>query len=198
MTKTVVVWRHGQTDYNVARRFQGQSDIALNAVGLEQAERATVALAELHPDIIVSSDLLRAAATADQLAERVGLTVSRDARLRETSFGDWEGLTRDEIARTWPDELHAWISGADTRPPRGETRTESGHRVARAITDIVTGTDAESIVIVAHGAVLRAASEELLGMTGTGRLAVLGNCGHSEFGFTGDTWVLRHWGTAAV
>ncbi|NNV09065.1 histidine phosphatase family protein, partial [Geobacillus sp. MMMUD3] len=47
-------------------------------------------------------------------------------------------------------------------------------------------------------AVLRAASEELLGMSGTGRLAVLGNCGHGEFGFTGDAWVLRHWGTAAV
>lgn len=195
MTRTVVFWRHGQTDYNLAGRFQGQSDIPLNAVGEDQAARAAADLAELGPGLIVSSDLVRAQATADALASRVGLSVGRDARLRETSFGDWEGLTRDEITQSWPDELHTWLSGADTRPPGGETRTESAHRVAAAITDIVTGSDAEVIVIVAHGAVLRGAAEELLEMTGTGRLAVLGNCGHGEFGFTGDRWVLRHWGT---
>lgn len=196
MTKTVIVWRHGQTDFNLQRRFQGQSDIPLNAVGLDQAERAAAVLAARSPDLIVSSDLLRAAVTADALAARLETSVERDPRLREMAFGEWEGLTREEIAAVWPEELHKWVTGGDPKPPGGETRSESSLRVARAITDIVTTSDAESIAIVAHGAVLRGAAEILLDMTGTGRLAVLANCGHGEFGFTGDTWVLRNWGEA--
>lgn len=195
MTKTVIFWRHGQTDYNVEGRFQGQSDIPLNQVGQTQAAQAASYLSELRPGLIVSSDLSRAADTADELGSLVNVDVTRDHRLRETAFGEWEGRTRDEISATWPHELEQWLSGADMNPPGGEARTESGHRVASAITDIVEHSEAETIAIVAHGAVLRAAAELLLGMDGPGRLAVLGNCGHGEFGFTGSNWVLRSWGT---
>ncbi|RBP64278.1 putative phosphoglycerate mutase [Brevibacterium sanguinis] len=195
MTQTVIFWRHGQTDYNVERRFQGQTDIPLNDLGHRQARSAAAYLSELAPEVIVSSDLSRAAVTADHLGELLGITPDRDARLRESAFGDWEGLTRDEIVATWPDELEDWVAGADMRPPGGESRSESGRRVADAIADIVTGTEAATIAIVAHGAVLRAAAEILLDMSGAGRLAVLGNCGHGEFGFTGTNWVLRSWGT---
>ncbi len=195
MTKTVIFWRHGQTDYNVERRFQGQSDIPLNDLGHRQAEAAAAYLSELAPEVVVSSDLSRAAVTADHLAARLGLTVTRDRRLRESAFGEWEGLTRDEILETWAEELHDWVAGADTRPPGGESRSESGRRVADAITEIVRDSDAATIAIVAHGAVLRAAAEILLDMSGSGRLAVLGNCGHGEFGCTGGNWVLRSWGT---
>ncbi|WP_231447264.1 histidine phosphatase family protein [Brevibacterium zhoupengii] len=195
MTKTVIVWRHGQTDYNVERRFQGQSDIPLNELGRTQAAQAASYLSELAPELIVSSDLSRAADTADELASRLNIQVTRDHRLRETAFGQWEGHTRDELSATWPDALEQWLSGADMNPPGGESRSESGQRVASAITEIVNGTQAQTIVIVAHGAVLRAAAELLLGMDGPGRLAVLGNCGHGEFAFTGINWILRSWGT---
>lgn len=195
MTRTVIFWRHGQTDYNVERRFQGQSDIPLNEVGRTQAAQAASYLSELRPGSIVSSDLSRAADTADELASLLNVDVTRDERLRETAFGQWEGRTRDEIRGSWPHELEQWLSGADMNPPGGESRSESGRRVASAITDIVDHSEAETIAIVAHGAVLRAAAELLLGMDGPGRLAVLGNCGHGEFGFTGSNWVLRSWGT---
>lgn len=194
MTKTVVFWRHGQTDYNVERRFQGQTDIPLNDLGRTQAAQAASYLSDLKPDVIVSSDLSRAADTADELAALLKVDASRDARLRETAFGQWEGHTRDEIAAIWPDELDHWLSGADIHPPGGESRSESGRRVASAITEIVVGAHAETLAIVAHGAVLRAAAELLLGMNGPGRLAVLGNCGHGQFGVTGADWILRSWG----
>lgn len=195
MTKTVIFWRHGQTDYNVERRFQGQTDIPLNAVGRTQAAQAAGYLSRLQPELITSSDLSRAADTADELAALLDIDVARDQRLRETAFGYWEGHTRDEIAASWPRELEQWLSGADMNPPGGESRSESGRRVASAIAEIVAGSEAQTIAIVAHGAVLRGAAEHLLGMDGPGRLAVLGNCGHGEFGFTGTNWVLRSWGT---
>lgn len=197
MTKTVLFWRHGQTDFNVAGRFQGQSDVPLNDTGRAQADLVARRLAELGPELIVSSDLSRAAATADSLASLVALEPVRDERLRETAFGDWEGSTRAEVAETWPDELAEWAAGADIAPPGGESRTQSGRRVADAITDIVQSAEASTIAVVAHGAVLRAAAEILLEMNGTGRLGVLRNCGHGEFGYTGDQWVLRSWGTVS-
>lgn len=195
MTRTVIFWRHGQTDYNVERRFQGQSDIPLNTLGRTQAAQAASYLSTLQPELIVSSDLSRAADTAEELASLLNIGVTHDERLRETAFGQWEGHTRDELNASWPEELEQWLSGADMNPPGGESRSESGRRVASAITDVIDGSEAQTIAIVAHGAVLRAAAELLLGMDGSGRLAVLGNCGHGEFGFTGTNWVLRSWGT---
>ncbi|WP_209325156.1 histidine phosphatase family protein [Brevibacterium renqingii] len=197
MTKTVLFWRHGQTDFNVEGRFQGQSDVPLNDVGRAQAEDAARGLVDLGPELIVSSDLSRAAETADSLARLTCVEPVRDKRLREAAFGEWEGSTRAEVAATWSAELSEWAAGADIAPPGGESRSESGRRVAAAITDIVESTAAETVAIVAHGAVLRGAAEIFLGLRGTGRIGVLRNCAHGEFGYTGGAWVLRSWGAVA-
>ncbi|HJA61941.1 MAG TPA: histidine phosphatase family protein [Candidatus Brevibacterium intestinavium] len=193
MTKTVLFWRHGQTDFNVEGRFQGQSDVPLNDTGRSQAEDAARRLVAFEPGLIVSSDLSRAAETADSLARLAGLEPVRDERLRESAFGEWEGSTRAEVAATWPAELADWASGVDVAPPGGESRSQSGRRVASAITDIVESSSAETIVIVAHGAVLRGAAEILLELGGAGRIGVLGNCGYGEFRYTGNGWVLSSW-----
>ena len=100
---TVLLWRHGQTDYNASGKLQGQVDIALNEIGRAQAVAAAEVLMRVEPARIVSSDLSRAHATAQTLAERVGVPVHLDERLRERGFGQWEGLTHPEIAEQWPE-----------------------------------------------------------------------------------------------
>ena len=104
----LIIWRHGNTDWNAGDRVQGQSDSPLNARGRDQAAAAAPLLAALRPDAIVSSDLSRAADTAGALAAVTGLPVSFDARLRERHFGIWQGLTLDEIAERYPTEYAAW------------------------------------------------------------------------------------------
>ncbi len=87
----IYVVRHGQTDWNVVRRTQGQTNIPLNDVGREQAKALTPYLSTLPIDVIVSSDLARAAETADIINQTLQKPCSRDARLREINYGEWEG-----------------------------------------------------------------------------------------------------------
>ena len=98
----LIVWRHGNTDWNAGNRVQGQTDIPLNELGREQAAAAAAMLAALKPDAIVASDLQRAARTAAALAALTGLPVRTDARLRERYFGQWQGLTMTEVADPVP------------------------------------------------------------------------------------------------
>src|SRR5690554_5843062 len=128
--RTVVLWRHGRTEYNAAGRLQGQVDIALDEVGRWQAQQAAHDLAERHSPIrIVSSGLSRAVATAQALAEAVGVQVETDVRLRERGFGDWEGLSAEEISSRWPDEYAVWRAGHDPRRDGAETRLEVAERM---------------------------------------------------------------------
>jgi len=92
----IVLWRHGQTDWNINNRFQGHSDIPLNEVGVYQAQRAAQLLAGMKPTGIISSDLQRASATAQALSDLVRLPVEIDKDLRETNGGHWEGKTGEE------------------------------------------------------------------------------------------------------
>ena len=98
----LVLWRHGQTRWNAERRFQGQSDVRLDAIGDHQAQRAARLLASLRPYAIYSSDLMRAVGTADRLAELTGVAVRLDKDLRERHGGSWEGLTDVEIRTRSP------------------------------------------------------------------------------------------------
>jgi broad specificity phosphatase PhoE len=155
----LVLWRHGQTEFNAERRFQGQRDVPLNAIGRAQAKRAARHLATLEPTELWSSDLTRAVATAGYLARLTGLEVSQDKDLRERHGGAWEGLTIEEIRERYPDDLAAW------EPPGGETLEAVAERTAAALARIAAGAAPGSLVVVTgHGASLTWGMSRLLGL----------------------------------
>jgi glucosyl-3-phosphoglycerate phosphatase len=187
-----VLWRHGQTVWNAERRFQGQSDIRLDATGQAQAERAARLLAALRPDLIVSSDLSRAAQTAAPLARLTGLDVTLDKDLRERHGGRWEGLTDTEIRTQYPAEHAAWS------PPDGEPSAVVADRVASVLHRIAeVAAERENAepglaVVVSHGAALRLGMSRLLGMPDElfSVLGPLSNCSWSVLGRRHGRWRL--------
>lgn len=185
----LVLWRHGQTTYNAERRFQGQSDVPLNEVGLAQAEEAAPYLAALKPDAIFASDLSRAATTASTLARLTGLQVQLDKDLRERGAGSWEGLTAVEIAERFPEEYAAWA------PPDGETSAAVADRAEAAmhrIADSLTG--GGLAVVVGHGGCLSFGAARLLGIGDELRaLGPFGNCRWSVLSRRFGKWrLLEH------
>jgi broad specificity phosphatase PhoE len=188
----LVLLRHGQTLWNLEHRFQGQTDIPLDETGLAQAERAARLLAALNPDLIVSSDLQRATATAAPLARLTELEVAVDKDLRERSGGCWEGLTDTEIAQGWPAERASWT------PPDGEPSAAVADRVAVALGRVAQRLEAgggELAVVVSHGAALRLGMARLLGLPDE-HFPVLGplnNCSWSVLGTRSGRWrILEH------
>ena len=188
----LVLWRHGQTAWNAERRFQGQSDIGLDDTGRAQAERAARLLAGLRPDLIVSSDLSRAASTAAPLARLTGLDVVLDKDLRERHGGCWEGLTDTEIRTRYPVEHATW------EPPEGEPTIVVAERVAAAlhrIAGLLASDDGASglAVVVSHGAALRLGMSRLLGLPDdlSDALGPLSNCSWSVLGRRRDRWRLH-------
>lgn len=180
--RRIVVWRHGRTPWNAEQRFQGQTDVPLDSVGLAQAARAAKALARLHPHRIVSSDLSRARSTADALAALTGLPVHEDPRFRETFAGEWQGLTRTELEERFGDELLLWSAGAGVRPGGGETRREVADRMVEAIGVALSEVGAgQTLVVATHGGAARAAIGALLGLPPEhwAALGVLTNCAWS-------------------
>lgn len=163
--RRVVLWRHGRTSWNLEGRFQGSTDVPLDEVGALQAERAARDLATLRPDRIVSSDLARARATAQTLADLVGLTVETDEALRETYAGHWQGLVRPDIIARDEDEFARWAAGEDVRAGGGESRTEVAARVSDAVRRHAAGLPAGgTLVIATHGGAARSGMGALLGL----------------------------------
>ena len=115
----IIAIRHGETDWNVATRIQGSTDIALNAKGHWQAARVADALREEHIDAVYSSDLSRAFMTASAIAAHHGQAVRTDVGLRERRFGHFEGLSWHEIETQYPDDAVAWRSRVPTFLPSG-------------------------------------------------------------------------------
>jgi alpha-ribazole phosphatase len=151
MTKLILV-RHGQTDWNREGRYQGQSDPPLNLTGRQQAQLLADKLADRPLDAIYSSDLRRATETAQIIAQRHGLPVRQDQRLREINQGEWEGLRVSEIITRYP---QIWAVGQhdplQMRAPGGEAPAEVAERVWAAISDIARVHPAGAVLIVSHG-----------------------------------------------
>ncbi|MFT2014788.1 histidine phosphatase family protein [Streptomyces sp. 796.1] len=163
--RRVVLWRHGQTAWNLERRFQGSTDIELTATGLAQARRAARLLAALKPDAIIASDLRRAAATAAELAAVTGLDVMHDAALRETYAGVWQGLTHDEIMARYGDEYAAWKRGEPVRRGGGELETEVADRAAPLVQAMAEKLPEDgTLVVVSHGGTIRTTIGRLIGL----------------------------------
>lgn len=165
MTRTLLLWRHGRTAYNLEARLQGQVDIPLDEVGHWQARTAATRLAARHrPVRVVASDLSRAAQTAAHLGRLCDVEVETDARLRERSFGLWEGLTGQEIEARWPEEFRVWRAWGDPTGVEAESRAQVAARAAAAVADHVASAPAGGdLVIVSHGAAIGSLVAELLG-----------------------------------
>ncbi len=149
--------RHGQTDWNLNRRFQGQSDVPLNQTGARQAEQVAARLSTEKIDLIYSSDLSRAVETAE-IIRRSGFQpdLQTDTRLREVNFGDWEGLSYNEIKEKYPDSLATWERDVySSSPPNGETLEDLTKRVQSFLGDVIQKHDDQTITVVAHGGVLQ-------------------------------------------
>jgi probable phosphoglycerate mutase len=158
----VVLWRHGQTDWNVENRFQGHSDIPLNKVGHYQASEAAKVLAALRPDRIISSDLIRAQETAAPLAGLTDIKVEINPNLRETDGGLWEGKLASENRATHGELFANWYEGGDEPAGvTGERRSDVARR-AVAVIEKETSNFSGTIVFVTHGGTVRSVLGSIL------------------------------------
>jgi len=154
MTEFCLV-RHGQTDWNLQGRYQGQSDVPLNAAGLMQAQVLARRLAGERFDAIYTSDLARARQTAEAIAALQKLPVHLDTRLREINLGEWEGMLVDTIsaryAGLWQQRQ---VDPARMQAPGGETAGQVLLRITAALDDISLGYPSARVLIVSHGLAL--------------------------------------------
>ncbi|KOT97542.1 phosphoglycerate mutase [Streptomyces sp. NRRL F-5755] len=194
--RRIVLWRHGQTAWNLERRFQGTTDIELTEEGLAQARRAARLLAALEPDAIIASDLRRATATAGELAAVTGLEITYDEALRETYAGAWQGLTHEEIVERYGEQYAAWKRGEPVRRGGGELETEVADRAAPVVERNADKLpDGGTLVVVSHGGTIRTTIGRLLGLESRHweGLGGLSNCCWSVLGEGARGWrLLEH------
>lgn len=181
----VILWRHGNTDWNNEARIQGQTDVPLNERGRSQAAAAAPRLAQLKPNLLISSDLSRTWDTAAYLGEATGLPIEREPRLRERGFGLWETLTMPEVQVRYPDSHARWVEG-DPAPGDGlEPLTDLGKRVSEVIREVIERNPDGLTILITHGGSVRWGIAALLGWSEDAALdlGAIGNCHWSEVGF---------------
>lgn len=174
MTRVILV-RHGATEFNRGRKFQGHRDVPLGKLGLQQAERIAMRLQHEHPTIAYSSDLQRARSTAEALIAYGDVPLHVTPELREMSFGAWEGLTAEEIAEAFPEEWQAWTKDpVHVCPPHGESLEILAGRMVKffeaALQEISSAQPPRggrrdrgpTLLIVGHGGALRALLTHIL------------------------------------
>ena len=149
METTIVLVRHGETDWNFERRVQGHTDRPLNETGRAQARALAAELADEEFDAVYSSDLARAYETARILAEARDLDVTVVPDLRERDFGTWEGLTDTEIEQRFPDARRGHWGDA-------ETPEEMRERILGALARIADAHPGGRVLVVGHGGPVRA------------------------------------------
>jgi broad specificity phosphatase PhoE len=148
--RTMILVRHGETDWNREERFQGQLDIRLNEAGRSQAEMLKRELAKFDFDAVYSSPLLRALETAQIIARDI--PVQCDPRLTEIHHGSWQGKTKRDIAERWPEDWNRW----NTEPQRfTPTGGESAEEVRMRVEDFLRTLQGNTILCVSHGVVVQ-------------------------------------------
>ncbi|ABO50429.1 phosphoglycerate mutase [Desulforamulus reducens MI-1] len=157
--------RHGETQWNADGRFQGHSDVPLSVLGRSQVETLTTKLSQLKIDAFYSSDLSRAMETAEILAKKHQCQIYYLPDLREINFGEWEGLTFEEIAQNYG-ELSSqwWANPFTTQIPSGESLQDVAERCAKAVHEIIDRHAGKTVVVAAHGGVIRMIVAHALGM----------------------------------
>lgn len=189
--------RHGETDWNVARRLQGHTDIALNARGLAQATQLAQSLkhSKLEFDVFYTSDLQRAAHTANAIVECFEMRAITNSALRERHLGALQGLTLNEAPITQPDLWQAHLARElDHELSGGESITQFAHRIRTALEGLRQKHLGKTILLVSHGGALdmmyRIASNQALDAE---RIAVVPNASLNWISHDGQSWKLDRW-----
>jgi alpha-ribazole phosphatase len=146
--------RHGQTDWNVRRRYQGQSDTSLNDTGKAQAAAVARRLAGEEIHAIYASDLQRAWQTAQVISGELGMTVQPEPGLREIHFGLWEGQTHEEILSQYAEEHATWVANSEYAPPGGESFGQVAERLDAVLAQIWRDHQNQTVLLVGHGGAL--------------------------------------------
>ncbi|MCF4113960.1 MULTISPECIES: histidine phosphatase family protein [Dethiosulfovibrio] len=156
--KKLLLLRHGQTDWNIAFKYQGSMDIPLNETGELQAEKTADRLNEWVPDVCLVSPLLRAFRTAEIVSERWrgGPELSVMDDLREISFGAWEGMSVGEVMDAYSGDYESWRNDPGSWTPPGGEPFEKVRERAKRVVSRVLSCDAERVVAVTHGGLIRA------------------------------------------
>jgi broad specificity phosphatase PhoE len=196
--RSLIVWRHGETDHNASGIWQGQLDTALSDKGRQQAQAASLVLAAYKPSMIVSSDLQRAADTARSLASLVEVPVRHDERLREIHAGLWQGMTAGDVAEQFPAEQAALMGGEDIqRGVHGESLAQVAERTRAAVDDLLAELPpGECAVIATHGVSGRTVAASLVGLdqqTAWQSLGGLHNCHWAELREYRRGWRIVAW-----
>ena len=179
--KRLLLVRHGESEWNAVRRLQGQADIGLSPKGEAQALALAPTLAQLAPDLVITSDLRRARHTAELL----GYPQARaEPGLREVDVGDWTGLEIGQIMADQAEDYRGWRAGTHT-PPGGEDWADFAQRTAATTRAALATT--ERLLVVCHGGVIRALLQTLLGLSpkriipvGPASLTILANKHHES------------------
>ena len=161
---TILLARHGETDWNADGRFQGHADVALNELGRQQARALGLRLRGEPIDAIWSSDLGRAKQTAFYVASSFGLPVRLSGELREMDVGRWSGHTREEIAAKWPEEYLRWRETGRGWPD-GEDFDAMQARTVDALHGIAAAHEGQLVLVVTHGGPIRAVQAHAAHMT---------------------------------
>ncbi len=193
MEMRLLAIRHGETAWSRERRFAGSRDVPLTADGRRQGAALVPALAGSAIAAIYASPLVRARESAEPLAVAQGLPLQFEPDFREMCFGEWEGLTRDEVSRRFPDDYAVWSTTPQRfAHPGGETLPAVADRVTRALASLRARHDKETVVLVSHGIVIRLLVLAALGL-GPERLWSIeaSPAGISEIEYR-DDWVTVH------
>ncbi|GBE31164.1 MAG TPA: histidine phosphatase family protein [Nitrospirae bacterium] len=173
MVTTVYLIRHGQTEGSDENRYKGHIDVPLSDEGMKQVGRLSDHMSGLFNNgsgssglsHIYCSDLVRAVRTAEIIGKPFGLMPDIIPQLRERSFGQWEGMTFDEIRETYPGEFDAWVKNPlEFSPVGGESTLEVRGRVMPVFYELVGRHEGGSIALVAHGGINRIVLCDILGI----------------------------------
>jgi broad specificity phosphatase PhoE len=160
---TILLARHGETDWNAERRWQGHTDRPLNDRGRIQAQALAERLDPTELETVYSSDLERARETARLVAERQGIPHRTDPALREVDVGSWAGMTKDEAREHDPEGHARWLQGYPGWKD-GESYEEMTERVLRAVREIAAEHPDHPVLVVSHGGPIRALHAAALGL----------------------------------
>ena len=157
--------RHAKTLWNIQKKIQGHTDVALSPQGIEQAKNWAEQIEEAGPfNKIFASDLKRCLQTVEIINTSMRLSVHTDKRLRELDWGQWVGKTGDELQNEIPDALASRLrAGWEFRPPAGETRRELLERAEKALLEAHARWEGQNILVVTHGGVIKCLTYSLLG-----------------------------------